>query len=171
MSTETVNQQARQGWQWTDPLVLPSRSPTTASPLLRGFAVRGATTAPCSPARGQVEVCIDIDRELKGYLLSPISSTRKSTRSGVRRPSWRRGRRHRASRRLEIHGETREVKPRPLAQLGDLDGRERLGLSIEAGLDRREFGLNWNADLPGGGQALEYEVAINVELQFVPEAE
>ena len=48
-----------------------------------------------------------------------------------------------------------------------LDGRERIGLSVETGVDRREFGLDWNADLPNGGQALEYEVAINVELEFV----
>jgi polyisoprenoid-binding protein YceI len=50
----------------------------------------------------------------------------------------------------------------------DLGGGERLGLSFETALDRRDFGLDWNAELPSGGQVLEYEVKINVELELVP---
>ena len=47
----------------------------------------------------------------------------------------------------------------------------RVGLSLEASVDRRDFGLDWNADLPSGGQVLEYEVSIAVELELVAEAE
>ena len=32
------------------------------------------------------------------------------------------------------------------------------------------FTLDWNADLPNGGQALEYEVSIAVDLDLVAEA-
>jgi polyisoprenoid-binding protein YceI len=74
---------------------------------------------------------------------------------------------------LEIRGETHEVEASGrFAQLGaDLAGRARVGLSLEAAVDRRSFGLDWNAELPGGGQALDYEVAVQVELELVEEAE
>ena len=74
---------------------------------------------------------------------------------------------------LEIRGEKREVEASGrFAQLGaDLGGSARVGLSLEATVDRRDFGLDWNADLPGGGQALDYEVSIAVELELVAEAE
>ncbi len=74
---------------------------------------------------------------------------------------------------LEIRGEKREVEASGrFAQLGaDLGGSARVGLSLAATVDRRDFGLDWNADLPGGGQALDYEVSIAVELELVAEAE
>jgi len=57
-------------------------------------------------------------------------------------------------------------------QIGaDLGGSARVGLSLATRVDRRSFGLDWNADLPSGGQALDYEVDIAVELEFVAEAE
>ena len=70
---------------------------------------------------------------------------------------------------LEIRGEVREVEASgKFGQLGaDLAGNARLGLSIAATVDRRNFGLDWNAELPKGGNVLEYEVAINVELELV----
>lgn len=73
---------------------------------------------------------------------------------------------------LEIRGEKHEVEASgKFAQLGaDLAGQARVGLSLAASVDRRSFGLNWNADLPSGGQALEYEVSIAVELELVEEA-
>ena len=42
---------------------------------------------------------------------------------------------------------------------------------LEATVDRRAFGLDWNAELPSGGQVLDYEVTIAVELELVEEAE
>lgn len=70
---------------------------------------------------------------------------------------------------LGVGGETRSVAAAGrFAQIGaDVGGGERLGLSLEAKVDRRDFGIDWNADLPNGGQALQYEVTINVELEFV----
>jgi polyisoprenoid-binding protein YceI len=49
----------------------------------------------------------------------------------------------------------------------DFAGNTRLGFTLETTLDRTEFGLNWNADLPTGGRALSDEVALTVELEFV----
>ena len=40
-------------------------------------------------------------------------------------------------------------------------GNERIGLELEATVDRRDFGLNWNAPLPGGGFLLPKDVALN----------
>jgi polyisoprenoid-binding protein YceI len=47
-------------------------------------------------------------------------------------------------------------------------GRERFGLRLETAVDRTDFGVNWNAPLPSGGNALADEVKISSELYFVP---
>lgn len=46
-------------------------------------------------------------------------------------------------------------------------GRERIGLELEAEVDRTAFGLNWNMPLPTGEQALPNDVKLNAELYFV----
>ena len=72
---------------------------------------------------------------------------------------------------LEIHGETRRVEAGGrFAHLGeDAYGKARLGLSIEATVDRRDFGLDWQAELPSGGEVLDYAVTISVDLELVGE--
>jgi polyisoprenoid-binding protein YceI len=74
---------------------------------------------------------------------------------------------------LEIHGEVREVEASgKFGRLGaDLAGNARVGISLAATVDRRNFGLDWNAELPSGGEVLDYEVSIAVELELVEEAE
>jgi polyisoprenoid-binding protein YceI len=46
-------------------------------------------------------------------------------------------------------------------------GDERLGLTLSATIDRTDFGIDWNLDLPTGGKALANEVGLNVVLEFV----
>lgn len=53
------------------------------------------------------------------------------------------------------------------APMVDSFGKERIGLELESGVDRTDFGLNWNMPLPSGGQALGNDVKIVAELQFV----
>lgn len=74
---------------------------------------------------------------------------------------------------LTIAGQSREVTAAGrTAQVGSyLDGKPHLGLSLETTIDRRDFGLDWQAELPSGGEALDWQVQITAELQFVPEAE
>jgi len=48
-----------------------------------------------------------------------------------------------------------------------LGGKPVVGLSLEAKVDRTQFGLNWNAELPNGGQALGNEVTITVDAELV----
>ena len=72
---------------------------------------------------------------------------------------------------LEIRGEQHEVEATGrFGQLGaDLAGNTRVGISLATAVDRRSFGLDWNAELPSGGEVLEYEVSIAVELELVEE--
>lgn len=74
---------------------------------------------------------------------------------------------------LQIGGEKHQVEASGrFAQLGaDLGGVARVGLSLEATVDRRSFGLDWQAELPSGGEVLDYEVSIAVELELVEEVE
>jgi polyisoprenoid-binding protein YceI len=183
MSTETINQQIPAGTWTVDPVHSTIHFAITHSEVATfrsGFREYEArlTGGEAPRLEGAVEVAsIDIGEEtLKGHLLGPdffdaekhpqlkFSSTELSVDEDGQ---------VRLSGELEVRGEVRQVQAvGRFAKVGAyLDGRERLGLSVETAVDRREFGLNWNADLPNGGQALEFEVAINVELEFVAEAE
>ena len=73
---------------------------------------------------------------------------------------------------ITIKGETRpvEVTGTLSAPITDAWGNERLGLQLEATVDRTEFGLNWNMPLPTGDQALANTVTILAELQLVKAA-
>jgi len=125
---------------------------------------------------GTVEVeSVAIDEEmLKGHLLSPeFFDTQRfpqlrftSTELSVGEDGTAR-----VAGELEIHGEKRQVEASGrFAQLGgDLAGKERVGLSIESTVDRRDFGLDWQAELPSGGEVLDYAVTIAVELELVRE--
>lgn len=69
---------------------------------------------------------------------------------------------------LTIKGHTERVEARgqitgPAVALGDV---EKLGLTLEASIDRTAFGLSWNAPLPRGGVALADEVKLVVELEL-----
>jgi len=49
----------------------------------------------------------------------------------------------------------------------DIAGAEKIGIDLEAVVDRTAFGLNWNAELPKGGFALADDVKITVHLELV----
>jgi len=70
---------------------------------------------------------------------------------------------------LTIAGTTRPVaiagtwsEPVPAA-----GGGLRAGLELATVIDRRDFGLDWQMELPGGGEALAYDVALEVNLYLV----
>jgi len=52
----------------------------------------------------------------------------------------------------------------------DIAGNDRLGVELEAVIDRREYGLEWNAPLPKGGFALDNDVKLQVSLELSREA-
>jgi len=80
--------------------------------------------------------------------------------------------------RLEVEGTlTIKGNSRPVTAQGsvsgphvDIAGNDKLGVELEATIDRREFGLNWNAPLPKGGFAVDNDVKLEVSLELVREA-
>jgi polyisoprenoid-binding protein YceI len=52
----------------------------------------------------------------------------------------------------------------------DIAGNDKVGVELEAVIDRREYGLLWNAPLPKGGFALDDDVKLQVTLELVREA-
>ena len=73
---------------------------------------------------------------------------------------------------LEIKGNRRPVTARGSISGPHVDiaGNDKLGGELEATVDRREFGLEWNAELPAGGVALSNDVTLDVSLELVREA-
>jgi polyisoprenoid-binding protein YceI len=182
MSTETIKQQEVPTGTWAvDPVHSSIAFAVThngVTTFRSGFEKYEARLTGGEEPRleGTVEVeSIQIDEEmLKGHLLSPeffdvqrfpqLRFTSNELSVGEDGSLEVRG-------ELQIHGETREVEASGrFAQLGgDLAGKARVGLSIEATVDRRDFGLNWQAELPSGGEVLDYAVTINVDLELVGE--
>jgi polyisoprenoid-binding protein YceI len=52
----------------------------------------------------------------------------------------------------------------PVAAAG---GGLRAGLELATVVDRRDFGFDWQMELPGGGDALAYDVTLEVSLQLI----
>ena len=73
---------------------------------------------------------------------------------------------------LTIAGNTRSVEAR--GRLGEPvevgDGKPHLALELETVIDRTEFGLGWQMELPGGGSVLDDDVKLLVSLELVKEA-
>jgi polyisoprenoid-binding protein YceI len=63
---------------------------------------------------------------------------------------------------LTIKGVTRPVDLRGslIGPASDPWGNERIGLELAGAVDRTDFGLEWNAPLPGGGLLLPNDVAL-----------
>jgi polyisoprenoid-binding protein YceI len=183
MTASTIEQEIPAGAYVVDPIhssVTFAVTHNGVSTFRSGFAGYEARLAGGDAPRleGSVDVAgIEISEEqMKGHLLSPeffdaerhpklrFSSTELSVDEDgsvtLRGELEIKGRKH----EVETHGR--------FAQLGaDLGGKARVGLSLEAAVDRRDFGLDWNAELPSGGRVLEHEVSIAVELELVEEAE
>ncbi|HCW06182.1 MAG TPA: hypothetical protein DGG95_02330 [Cytophagales bacterium] len=49
-------------------------------------------------------------------------------------------------------------------------GNEKAGFSVSGKINRKDFGLNWNAALETGGVLVSDEVKISAEVQFVKQA-
>ena len=71
---------------------------------------------------------------------------------------------------LTIHGVTRTVAfvvEGPSAPTKDPWGNTRIGLSATTRINRKDFGLTWNAALETGGILVGDEVTITLDVQFV----
>jgi polyisoprenoid-binding protein YceI len=183
MSTQTIKQEVPAGTYAVDPVHSTIHFAVVhngVSTFRSGFrAYEAKLSGGADPKlEGTVEVAsVDISEEmLKGHLLSPdfFDAERyprlkfASTGFDVAEDGTLNLRGE-----LEIHGQVHEVEASGrFAQLGtDLAGAARVGLSLAASVDRRDFGLEWQAELPSGGEVLDYRVEIAVELELVKEGE
>jgi|SRR6187399_1986325 len=183
MSTQTVAQKVPAGTYAVDPLhssITFAITHNGVATFRSGFASYEAKLSGGDEPRleGTVDVSsVEIDEEqLKGHLLSPDffdAGRYPQLRFGSSELSVADDGSVALRGELEIRGEKREIEASGrFGQLGaDLAGNARVGLSVAAGVDRRNFGLDWNAELPSGGEVLDYEVTIAVELELVEEAE
>ena len=74
---------------------------------------------------------------------------------------------------LTIHGVTRETAftlEGPTAPLKDPWGNVRRGASATAKINRKDFGLTWNAALEAGGVLVGDEVKITLDVELVQKA-
>jgi polyisoprenoid-binding protein YceI len=73
---------------------------------------------------------------------------------------------------LTIKGTTKPVELRGtyLGAGADPYGNDRIGLELEGTVDRTDFGLVWNAPLPGGGFLLPNDVALKAVFTGVKQA-
>ncbi len=71
---------------------------------------------------------------------------------------------------LSIHGHTQAVEATGRIGLpgpGLLSPENRVGIELSTTIDRREFGLGWQEELPGGGDTLGWDVTLEALLEFV----
>lgn len=68
---------------------------------------------------------------------------------------------------LTIRGITKPVTAKGTIAAGvGISGSEVVGLDLEAAIDRRQYGLEWQAELPNGGEALAWDVVLEVHLEL-----
>jgi polyisoprenoid-binding protein YceI len=73
---------------------------------------------------------------------------------------------------LTLKGVTRPVELRGTitGPLEDPYGKRRVGLELETTIDRTDFGIDWNSELPSGGQVVANDVQLSARLELVQEA-
>lgn len=69
---------------------------------------------------------------------------------------------------LTIRGVTKPVTARGTYGAGqNMMGAEVVGFDLEATIDRRDYGLAWQAQLPTGGDVLAWNVTLQIHLELV----
>jgi polyisoprenoid-binding protein YceI len=107
------------------------------------------------------------DEQLNGHLLTPdFFDAERFPEISFRTSDLERG-------ELTIKGVSRPVAISASVSEPNVDpfGRDRVGITLEATVDRNEFGVSWNAPNQGGGNYLGDEVTIKAELALVKQAD
>jgi polyisoprenoid-binding protein YceI len=73
---------------------------------------------------------------------------------------------------LTVRDVTRPItlKGEVVGPLKDPWGNDRVGLSVEGQLNRKEYGLNWNTALEAGGVLVGDKVKLSIDAEFVKQA-
>jgi polyisoprenoid-binding protein YceI len=103
------------------------------------------------------------DEQLAGHLQSPdFFDAERFPEITFRASDLERG-------ELTIKGVTRPVELTGTISEPNLDpfGRERIGIRVEATVDRTAFGVSWNAPNQGGGNYLGDDVKLTAELALI----
>ena len=119
----------------------------------------------------RVETIQTDDENLTGHLLSPefFDAERHPVLRFESTEIRRDGDRVTIDGLLTLKGESRAVELRGTitGPVADAYGGERVGLELETTIDRTDFGIDWNAELPSGGQVLANDVTLTAELELV----
>lgn len=68
---------------------------------------------------------------------------------------------------LTIRGVTQPVTAKgTYGSATGLNGSQVVGFDLEATVNRRDYGLNWQAPLPSGGDAVAWDVTLQVHLEL-----
>jgi polyisoprenoid-binding protein YceI len=70
---------------------------------------------------------------------------------------------------LTVKGTSHQVSARGKLNgpIPGADGTDRLGIELETTVDRHDYGLDWNMDLPDGSKMLGDEVTLTAHLELV----
>jgi polyisoprenoid-binding protein YceI len=107
------------------------------------------------------------DEQLNGHLQSPdFFDAERFPEISFRTNDFEHG-------ELTIKGVARPVAIEATISEPNVDpfGRERVGITLEATVDRNEFGVSWNAPNQGGGNYLGDDVTIKADLALVRAAD
>jgi polyisoprenoid-binding protein YceI len=74
---------------------------------------------------------------------------------------------------LSVAGQTKQVTAAGTYRepIDGPDGNVRVGFDLETKFDRRDFGFDWQMELPSGGDVLDWDVTLNVHLELVKDEE
>ena len=122
----------------------------------------------------RVESITTPDENLTGHLASPefFDAERHPELRFESKEIRIEGGRVTADGELTLKGVTKPVELRGAiaGPISDAYGSTRLGLDLETTVDRTDFGIDWNADLPSGGKVLADDVELTARLELVQEA-
>jgi polyisoprenoid-binding protein YceI len=128
---------------------------------------------PVLTGTGRVESIVTRDDNLTGHLRSPefFDAERHPELRVVSTGFEIDGERVRIPAELTVKGITKAVVLEGTAAgpIADPYGNGRIGLDLETTVDRRDFALEWNVPLPGGGLALGHDVKLFARLELVQE--
>src|SRR5690348_12885950 len=132
-----------------------------------------ASGSPQLSGRAKVESVQVREENLYGHLLSPeffdaeqhpeiLFESKQISRDGDRVT---------VEGELTVKGVTKQVVAR-----GEIAGpapgpdeKDRLGIDLETIVDRHDYGLDWQLDLPGGGKTLGDDVTLTVHVELIKE--
>jgi polyisoprenoid-binding protein YceI len=111
------------------------------------------------------------DENLTGHLQSPdfFDAEQHSELRFVSKSIERDGDRVSIQGDLTLRGVTHpvEITGTVTGPLENAYGQQRIGFDLETSVNRRDYGIAWNMELPGGGQALGDDVVITANLALV----